>query len=330
MNEIGAYYSNKNILITGGAGAIGSNLLKRLVGSCQKLIVIDDLSSGYLANLPHSDKVIFIKESILSEKALEQAFSHNIDIVFHLAAHFANQNSVDHPEEDLLINGLGTLKILEFAQKFNVKKFVYTSSSCVYGNKQGIMNEEYSEYRLDTPYAITKLLGERYTTFFHEHYGLNTVILRYFNSYGPGEFPGKYRNVIPNFLWLALNGRPLPITGTGEETRDFNYVENVIERTLLAGKEDKAVGEIINIGSGREVKIIDLAEAINNLTENKAGVEFIKKRIWDMVAKRRASTEKAEAILGPESPVNLEAGLAKTLDWLKGNLDQIKNKTIDL
>jgi nucleoside-diphosphate-sugar epimerase len=280
-------------------------------------------------NLPQSDKVIFIKGSILDEKTLEQAFSYNIDVVFHLAAHFANQNSVDHPQEDLLINGLGTLKILEFAQKLNVKKFIYTSSSCVYGNRQGTMNENDSEYQLDTPYAITKLLGERYATFFHEHYGLNTVVLRYFNSYGPGEFPGKYRNVIPNFLWLALNGEPLPITGTGEETRDFNYVGNVIGRTLLAGKEDKAVGEIINIGSGREVRIIDLANAINNLTKNKAGTEFIKKRNWDTVAKRKASTKKAEAILGPESPVNLETGLTKTFDWLKGNLEQIKDKTID-
>ncbi len=325
MEEINNYYNDKTVLITGGAGAIGSNLSKKLIENCQKLIIIDDLSSGYLVNIPKSDKVIFIKDSILNGKALEKAFSHNIDIVFHLAAHFANQNSVVHPEEDLLVNGLGTLKVLEFSHKFNVKKFIYSSSSCVYGNKAGLMSEESSEYRLDTPYAITKLLGERYVTFFHKHHKLNTIILRYFNSYGAGEFPGEYRNVIPNFLWLAMNKKYLPITGTGEETRDFTYVGDTVMLTLLAGEKDGAIGEIINIGSGKEVKVIDLANKINDITGNKAGIKFVEKRNWDSIKKRCASIEKARNILGYEpSSINLETGLKEAFEWLKQNSKHIK------
>lgn len=325
MKKISNYYSNKTILITGGAGAIGSNLAKKLANDCQKLIILDDLSSGYLINIPKSDKIIFIKDSLLNEKALERAFSYNVDIVFHLAAHFANQNSVDHPKEDLLVNGLGTLKMLEFSDKFNIKKFVYSSSSCVYGDKCGSLSEESTEYRPETPYAITKLLGERYVTFFHTHHKLNTIILRYFNSYGPGEFPGEYRNVIPNFLWLAINKNPLPITGTGEETRDFTYVEDTVMLTLLAGEKDRAIGETINVGSGREVKIMDLAKKVNNLTKNEAGIEFVEKRNWDFVKKRCSSVEKARKILGHESSIDLETGLKETIEWLKENSKHIKS-----
>ncbi len=325
MKEINNYYNDKTVLITGGAGAIGSNLSKKLIDNCRKLVIIDDLSSGHLINVPKSDKVIFIKDSILNENALEKAFSHNIDIVFHLAAHFANQNSVVHPGEDLLVNGLGTLKMLEFSHKFNVEKFIYSSSSCVYGNKSGLMSEESLEYEPHTPYAITKLLGERYATFFHKHHGLNTIILRYFNSYGAGEFPGEYRNVIPNFLWLAINKKPLPITGTGEETRDFTYVEDTIILTLLAGEKDNAIGEIINIGLGKEVKIIDLANKINNITGNKAGIKFVEKRNWDSVKKRCASIKKVRNILGYEqSSIDLETGLKETFEWLKQNSSHIK------
>lgn len=328
MKEMVNYYDNKTVLITGGAGAIGSNLSQKLINSCKNLIIVDDLSSGHLINVPESDKIIFIKDSILNEKALEKAFSYDIDIVFHLAAHFANQNSVDHPKEDLLVNGLGTLKMLEFSDKFKVKKFIYSSSSCVYGNKEGPMTEESAEYGPDTPYAITKLLGERYVTFFHEHHKLNTVILRYFNSYGPGEFPGKYRNVIPNFLWQALNKKPLLIMGTGQEVRDFTYIENTVMGTLLAGKEDRAVGEIINIGSGRETKIIDLANKINNLAKNEAGIKFAEKRSWDSVKKRCASIKKARNTLGYEPSVDLEIGLKETLGWLKENSSYIKTHAL--
>ncbi len=317
MEKINDYYNGKTVLITGGAGAIGSNILKKLVNNCKKIIVIDDLSSGHLTNIPKSDNIIFLKESILKNKALEKAFSYDIDIVFHLAANFANQNSVDHPRKDLLVNGMGTLKMLQFSTKSAVEKFIFTSSSCIYGNSSQILTENNTDFNLDTPYAITKLLGEKYVAFFHEYYKLNTTTLRYFNSYGPGEFPGKYRNVIPNFLWYAIKKNPLPINGTGEETRDFTYVEDVVIGTLLSGKKKKALGEIINIGSGRETKIIDLANKINHITKNDAGIEFIKKRDWDSVLRRCASIKKAKNVLGYVPNIDLDEGLKKTFEWIK-------------
>ena len=322
--ELSDYYGDKTILITGGAGAIGSNLSKKLINNCKKIIIIDDLSSGYIINIPKSEKIIFIKDSILNESALKEAFSYNTDVVFHLAANFANQSSVDNPQKDLSVNGLGILKILEFSNKFNIKKFVYSSSSCIYGNESGLMDEKSSKKKPDTPYAITKLLGEEYVNFFHEHHGLNTVILRYFNSYGPGEFPGKYRNVVPNFLHLAMNKKPLPITGTGEETRDFTYVGDTVMLTLLAGKTSQAVGETLNTGLGKETKIIDLANKINNITKNEAGINFIKKRNWDSVQSRCASVKKSRNILKYEPTTDLETGLRETFNWMKQNAKHIK------
>ena len=192
-----------SILVTGGAGAIGSNLVASLLKEGHKVIVLDDLSSGHKRNI--SEAAVFFQGSILNEELLEEVFQNaKIDYVLHLAALFANQNSVDHPTLDLSVNGLGTLNILEKSLKYGVQKVVYTSSSCVYGNDP-IMNEDKPlNGILDTPYAITKLLGEQYCKFFSKCNGLNTVIVRLFNCYGPGEIPGKYRNAIPNFFSTAL------------------------------------------------------------------------------------------------------------------------------
>ena len=308
------------VLITGGAGAIGYTLVRTLLEKANKIIIIDDLSSGRKENIPDSDKVIFIEDSITNDEALEKAFSHNPEIVFHLAANFANQNSVDHPRKDLEVNGMGTLKLLQLCVKNNVKRFIYISSSCVYGNRPGSLSEKIKDFRLDTPYAITKLLGERYTSFFQEYYKLPTVIIRIFNSYGPGEMPGKYRNVIPNFIQKALNKEKLPITGTGEETRDLNYVGDIVNGLILAAENEKAVGEVLNIGSGKETKIIDLANKINKLTKNPAGIEMTEKRDWDNVKKRKANIKKAKEVLDYKTDKKLNKGLKQTIGWLKKEL----------
>ena len=153
--------------------------------------------------------------------------------VFHLAALFANQNSVEHPDRDLTVNGLGVVKVLEHAQRAGVAKVLYTSSSCVYGNK-AVMRETDIDFKPDTPYAITKLLGEQYCRFWSEFHKLDTVMVRLFNTYGPGEHPGRYRNVIPNFMKLAMAGEALADHGTGEETRDFNFVADTVAGMILA------------------------------------------------------------------------------------------------
>lgn len=320
-------YEGKSALITGGAGCIGSNLIRALLkANAKKILVLDDLSSAKEWNMPKAPQVSFIKGSITDEAVLKKAFSEKPNYVFHLAALFANQNSIDHPETDLQVNGLGTLHVLKHSHLNHVEKFVFASSGCsVYGSQAPLpLKEDFVSLHLDTPYQITKLLGELYCNFFHNYYGLPLVIGRFFNVYGPGEIPGRYRNVIPNFTYWALHNQILPITGTGEETRDFTFVEDIVEGFLRAGAVPEALGEAFNLASGKETKIIDLANMINQLTGNKAGVKFTKKRDWDKITKRRASIEKARKTLGYEPKIQIGEGLKKTLNWFLENKENIE------
>ena len=203
LEDILQYYAGKRILVTGGAGCIGSNLVQALIkANVEKVIVLDDFSSSPRWNLPNHPEIFIVNGSILIEENLKRAFSERPHYVFHLAAHFANQNSVDHPETDLMVNGLGTLKVLQYSHLAGVEKFVFASSGCsVYGSQAPLpLREDFVSLHLDTPYQIHKLLGELYCNYFHNYYGLPIAIARYFNVYGPGEVPGKYRNVIPNFI----------------------------------------------------------------------------------------------------------------------------------
>lgn len=320
-------YEGQKALVTGGAGCIGSNLVAALIKiGASKVTVLDDLSAAFEWNLPAAPGVTFVKGSILDEEVLKRVFGECPDYVFHLAAHFANQNSVDHPETDLFVNGLGTLKVLQYAHLVGVKKLVFASSGCsVYGSEAPLpLKEEFVSLHLDTPYQITKLLGELYCNFFLNHYGLPMVIARYFNVYGPGEVPGRYRNVIPNFIYWALHKRSLPITGTGEETRDFTFVEDIIDGTLRAGVVPQAVGEAFNLASETETKVIDLANMINELAGNGNGVRITERRSWDKITRRRASIEKASRILGYHPQTEIEVGLGRTFDWFIANLDKIE------
>ena len=329
FEEVLSHYTGKRILVTGGAGCIGSNLVKTLLrAEPEKIIVIDDLSASYEWNLPKDPRVFFVHGSILDDEKMKRAFSFKPHYVFHLAAHFANQNSVDHPETDLLVNGLGTLKTLQYSQLVGcVERFIFASSGCsVYGSQAPLpLREDFVSLHLDTPYQIHKLLGELYCNYFHDYYGLPVAIARYFNVYGPGEVPGKYRNVIPNFIWWAIHGQPLPITGTGEETRDFTFVEDIVEGTLRMGAIPEAVGEAINLASGTETKIINLANMINEITGNKAGVVFKPKRDWDKSTRRRASIEKARKLLGYNPKTDIKTGLRKTYQWILENRNRIEH-----
>ena len=325
--EILEHYNGKRILITGGAGCIGSNLAKALLkANPERIIIIDDLSASYEWNIPKDPKVVFIHGSILDEERMKRAFSYKPHYVFHLAAHFANQNSVDHPETDLLVNALGTLKTLQYANLVEVERFVFASSGCsVYGSQTPLpLREDFVSLHLDTPYQINKLVGELYCNYFNDYYGLPVAIARYFNVYGPGEVPGKYRNVIPNFIWWAMNRQPLPITGTGEETRDFTFVDDIIDGTLRMGFVKEAVGEAINLASGTETRIIDLANWINELTGNSAGIIFKPRRDWDKAVRRRASIEKARKILGYQPKTDIKTGLKKTYEWILENRDRLE------
>jgi len=322
-----SYYKNKTILITGGAGAIGSNLTRAIAElSAKKVIVLDDLSSAHIWNVPSLPNVLFVKGSILDEVELKRVFFEEPQVVFHLAALFANQNSIDHPESDLLVNGLGTLKLLQYAQMTRVQRFVYASSGCsIYGSSSPLpLKEDFVSIHLSSPYQITKMLGELYCNFFQNHYSLPTVRARFFNSYGPGEIPGQYRNVIPNFIYWALKGKPLPITGTGEETRDFTYVGDIVDGLLRAGYFEQVVEQEFNLASGAETKIIDLANMINELTSNKAGIIFTERRKWDTKNRLLASIDKAKELINYTPNIPFSEGLANTIDWFKQNWNKIE------
>ena len=312
MKQYLGEYKGKNILITGGAGCIGSNLTKALIeAEAAKIIILDDLSAAEKWNIPIAPNMIFIEGSVLNEEILKKAFSDRLDFVFHLAAHFANQNSVDNPETDLMVNGLGTLKVLQYSYLNRVKKFVFASSGCsVYGSQAPLpLKEDFISLHLDAPYQITKLLGELYCNFFYNYYGLPVAIVRYFNVYGPGEIPGAYRNVIPNFIYWALHKQKLPITGTGEETRDFTFVDDIIEGTLRAGVIPEAVGDAFNLASETETKVIEVANMVNEIIGNRGGVEFASRRDWDKITRRRASIEKARKVLGYQPKTKMKEGI---------------------
>lgn len=304
-------------LVTGGAGAIGSNAVARLLEQGHEVTVLDDLSSGHRTLVP--DESEFVEGSIGDPSALDRAFARKPEYVCHLAALFANQNSVEHPQLDLAINGAGTLLVLEYARDRGVRKVVYTSSSCVYGDDP-VMSEDDTNLRPHTPYAITKLLGERYCSFFAEYHGLDVVSVRLFNAYGPHEYPGRYRNVIPNFLDRAIRREPLVITGSGEETRDFTFNADIVTGILAALHGDTTPGSVYNLGSGRETRIIDLASLVNELTGNDAGIEFVPRRGWDKVSRRRAEIALARKTFGYDPQTEVRDGVARTYEWLESVL----------
>ncbi len=320
-------YEEKVVLITGGAGCIGSSLARALNNvNAKKIIVLDDLSASYKWNIPQAPNVVFVEGNILDDETLKRVFKEEPDYVFHLAAHFANQNSVDNPETDLMVNGLGTLKVLQYTHLTGVKRFIYSSSGCgVYGlDSKMPFEEEDISISLHTPYQVTKLLGELYTNYFHNLYNLPIVNARFFNVYGPGEVPGRYRNVIPNFLYWAMNGQALPITGDGTETRDWTYVDDIINGLLAMGIKEEAIGEAINLGSGTEHKVIDLANMVNELTDNKAEIKYIESRNWDVKKRLLSSIDKAEKLLDYEPQISFREGLKKVHKWFTKNWENIE------
>ncbi len=319
-------YEDKTILVTGGAGAIGSNLPAALAAAgAKEVIILDDLSSACRWNVPKLPGVTLVEGSVLDDEKLKRVFFSGPSIVYHLAALFANQNSIDNPQRDLEVNGVGTLKVLQYSKLTGVSRLVYASSGCsVYGKSPLPLKEDYLSMDLDTPYQITKMLGELYCNFYGNFYGFPTVRTRFFNSFGPGEIPGRYRNVIPNFVYWAMRGEPLPVMGTGEETRDWTFVGDIVDGLLRAGALDAAVGQAMNLASGCETRIIDMANQVNELTGNKAGIKLIPRRKWDTKSRLLASIDKARGLIQYQPKTTFREGLEKTVDWFRKNWSEIQ------
>ena len=311
-------------IVTGGAGAIGSRLVRRLLDSgVDDVIVIDDLSSGYPWLLPADDRVRFFKRDVCDLRFLE------IDVrrplVFHLAAFFANQNSVDHPQDDLHTNGKGSLSVLSWAAENDARRVVYASAGCSiagHGIDAPIREDMPVSLHLDTPYQITKALGEFYCNYFNQH--VSTVRCRFFNSYGPGEIPGRYRNVIPNFIWRALNDEPLVITGSGAETRDFVFVDDLVRGLLLAATSPDADGGAFNLGTGDQTDILTLANTIIRACDSNSVVDFAPRRPWDNSARRQADISHARSQLGFAPQVSVPEGILQTVEWFQEERERIE------
>ncbi|MGI0094682.1 MAG: NAD-dependent epimerase/dehydratase family protein [Nitrosotalea sp.] len=302
-------------LVTGGNGAVGCNLVKRLLKQDAKVTVLDDFSQSGTGNLPRHPNLVVIKGDITDKKVLSKVFSKKFDYVFHLAARFANELSVKDPLEDLRVNVQGTLQILLYAAKQKPERFLYTSSSSLYGHQITPVMKENLMPNPSTPYATSKLTAEYYCKSIHELYGMDYAIVRLSNSYGPHDPPGRYRNVIPNFFENAIYKRPITITGTGKETRDFTFVEDCVDGIILAATKKGGKNEIFNLGTGKETQIYDIAKLILNITKSKSKINYKPMRSFDHVKRRKMDISKAKRMIGYNPSTTIERGLEKTYEW---------------
>jgi UDP-glucose 4-epimerase len=313
-----------DVVVTGGSGAIGSRLVRRVLEMQPKSVtVIDDLSSGYEWLLPVDDRIRFIRRDVVD--ILDFDLSLERPLVFHLAAFFANQNSVDHPSDDLHTNGLGTLNVLRWAADMEAQRVVYASAGCSiagHGIDAPIREDMPVSLHLDTPYQITKALGEFYCNYYVSR--VSSVRCRFFNSYGPGEVPGPYRNAIPNFIWRALHDVPLIITGTGAETRDFIYVDDLVDGLVRSALTPDAHGEAVNLGTGVQTRIDELVRTIVALCDSRSEIQFAPRRAWDHSLRRQADTAKAGHLLGHAPRIGLSEGLKETIDWFREHRDKLE------
>ncbi|KAF5428460.1 UDP-glucose 4-epimerase [Candidatus Methanophagaceae archaeon] len=300
------------IVITGGAGFIGSNIAEVLSkDNANEVIVLDDLSTGKLANTKEM-AIKFVNGSITDLELLQTIFK-DVDCVLHQAAIPSVPRSINEPIASNNANITGTLNVLVAARDRNVKKVIYASSSSVYGDTPKLPKREDMTPTPLSPYAVTKLTGEHYCNVFNEVYGLKTVALRYFNVYGPKQDPySDYAAVIPKFVSRVLRDEPPLIYGDGQQTRDFTFVKDVVTANIRAMNSD-ATG-VFNIASGNRITIQELAELVMKLMDKDLGVILEEPRKGD-VLHSLADVSKAKAGFGYEPGYRLETGLEETVKW---------------
>ncbi|MCD4765791.1 MAG: SDR family oxidoreductase, partial [Methanosarcinales archaeon] len=310
-------FSLSRVLVTGGAGFIGSHLVDTLVAKGCDVVVLDDLSSGSLSNLEHvKDRITFYKGDIQDQKLLMEA-AKNCEVIFHQAAMVSVTKTVDNPVDSAFINDMGTLIVLDAGRKNKVKRVVLASSSAVYGDDPLLPKHENMPLKPMSPYAVQKLTGELYARIYHDLYGIETVCLRYFNVYGPRQDPSSpYSGVISIFMTKAVSKKPPVIYGDGKQYRDFVFVKDVVKANLLAATEDDAAGQIFNIGTGKHVSINNLWDMISLFSGLKIEPEYIPSRPGDII-ESVASIEQAKSALGFEPDYLFEKGLEITFKWYK-------------
>ena len=299
-------------LVTGGAGFIGSHLAEELVKRGENVRVIDNFCSGKAENMASFINDVEFYEGDIRDEELLKKIMPGVDYVLHHAAVASVPRSVENPEESTDVNVMGTLNVLRRAAENKVKRLVYAGSSSAYGNSDTEKKSELEAPDPISPYAVTKLAGEYYCRSFAYIYGLETVVLRYFNVFGERQDPKSlYSAVIPLFCAAAKEGKPATIYGTGRQTRDFTYVKNNVEANLLAAKTPGISGEVINIACGQTVDLIELHSAINRIMGKDLPPVMAPPRVGD-VMHSSADITKAKKLLGYEPKFSFEEGLAKT------------------
>ena len=331
--------SGARILVVGGAGFVGANLCRRLLDDRpETLIIVDNLLSAEKSNIPESDRIEFVFGSITDDRILA-GLPDNLDLVFHLATYHGNQSSMHDPLADHENNTLTTLKLLERIKHWRgLRKVVYASAGCTVAQKTfdaaaATMETDPVSLYLDSPYQISKIIGELYGNYYFTRHGVPFVKARFQNVYGPGEILGAgqwrgtpatvWRNVTPTFVWKALKGERLPAENGGIATRDFIYVADIVEGLIACAVTGKP-GEVYNLASGVETSVKELAELVNELTGNRAPIDLKPARDWDRSGKRYGDPAKARAELGFAAGTALRDGLANTIDWTRRHRDVIQ------
>ncbi|MGQ0811534.1 MAG: NAD-dependent epimerase/dehydratase family protein [Nitrospiraceae bacterium] len=322
-------------LVVGGAGFVGSNLVRLLLNEgCEDITIIDNLLSAERSNIPDDPRIEF-REGSIADDGLLRHVEDEYPYIFHLATYHGNQSSIANPLEDHANNLITTLKLYERIRHFQkLKKVVYAASGCTlaphtYEQAEATTEDGPVPIELDSPYQISKVVGEFYSVYYYHQHALPTVRARFQNVYGPGEILGAgrwrgspatvWRNVTPSFTYRAIKQMPLRVEHQGRASRDFIYVEDIargLMRCAMVGQP----GDVYNLASGVETSILALATLVNTLTGNPAPIEFLPERPWDRSGKRFGSTEKAKRCLGFEARVTLTDGLRRTIEWTRQHL----------
>ncbi|MFA4641042.1 SDR family oxidoreductase [Pyrococcus kukulkanii] len=300
---------NKLIIVTGGAGFIGSHIAETLAED-NDVVVIDNLYSGKIENVPENVK--FINADVRDFEAIADIIR-EADYVFHEAAQISVDESVKDPVFTEEVNVIGTLNVLMALAEGN-GKLIFASSAAVYGDNPNLPLKESETLSPISPYGVTKLAGEHYCRVFYEIYGVPTVVLRYFNVYGPRQ-SSAYAGVISIFMRNAIKNEPLTIFGDGKQTRDFIYVKDVVEVNLLVAQKKKAEGEIFNVATGKETTVLELALKIIDLSGSSSSIVFAPPRPGD-IRRSVADISKLKK-LGFSPKYTLEEGLKETFEWFK-------------
>ena len=331
-------FEGKCILVVGGAGFVGSNLVHLILEeNPKKILVVDNLLSSDESNVPSDNRVSFIFGSITDDKILS-SIPDDIDYAFHLACFHGNQSSIADPFADHENNTFTSLKLFDRLKDLkNLKKLVYAAAACAvaektYDKPSATTEEQPVSLYHDSPYSISKIIGELYGNYFYQQHKLPFVKARFSNVYGPREILGAgrwrgtvhtiWRNVTPTFIWRSLNGDALPLDNGGNASRDFIFVEDMA-RGLMACALKGEEGGVYNIATGKETSILDLANLINEFTNNKTSIDLKPAREWDRSGKRFASTEKSKNDLGFSAKINIREGIKRTVEWTKINKELI-------